>query len=116
MYSIIKLLIILSNQPKMESIQCNTCLAITGAIRGTSIEKIYQELDLESLQLRRWYRKLCLLYKVFKNEYTKYLFQLIPVICTPNATRTDSNIPLIKTKHNFFKNSFLCLLLLNGIT
>ena len=45
-----------SFQPKMESIQCNTCLATTGAIRGTSIEKIYQELDLESLQLRRWYR------------------------------------------------------------
>ena len=112
MYSIIKLLIILSNQPKMESIQCNTCLAITGAIRGTSIAKIYQELDLESLQLRRWYRKLCLLYKVFKNEYTKYLFQLIPVICTPNATRTDSNIPLIKTKHNFFKNSFFSFVII----
>ena len=45
---------------KMESIQCNACLAITGAIRGTSREKIYQELGLESLQLRRWYRKLCL--------------------------------------------------------
>ena len=27
---------------KMESIQYDACLAITGAIRGTSIEKIYQ--------------------------------------------------------------------------
>ena len=53
-----------------------------------------------------WYRKLCLFYKVFKNEHPKYLFHLIPVRCTPYATRTESNIPLIKTKHNFFKNSF----------
>ena len=46
---------------KLESIQYNACLALTGAIRGTSKEKIYQELGLESLQIRRWYRKLCLL-------------------------------------------------------
>ena len=32
---------------KLESIQYDACLAITGAIRGTSKEKIYQELGLE---------------------------------------------------------------------
>ena len=46
---------------KLESIQYNACLAITGAIRGTSKEKLYQELGLESLQLRCWYRKLRML-------------------------------------------------------
>ena len=56
---------------KIESIQYNACLAITGVIRGTSREKIYQELRLESVQLCRWYRKLCLFYKVFKNEHLK---------------------------------------------
>ena len=39
---------------KLESIQYNAWLAITGAIRGTSVEKIYQELGLESLKSRRW--------------------------------------------------------------
>ena len=34
--------------------QYNAALAITGAIRGTSREKLYQELGLESLQKRRW--------------------------------------------------------------
>ena len=38
---------------EMESIQYIACLAITGAIRGTSREKIYQELGLNSLQLCR---------------------------------------------------------------
>ena len=79
-----------------------------------SREKIYQELGLESLQLRRWYRKLCLFYIVFKNEH---LFHLIPVRSTPYATRSVGSFPLIKTKHNFFKNSFfLHLQLLNGTT
>ena len=48
-------------QKKLESIQYNATLAITGATRGTSREKIYSELGLESLQDRRWYRKLCFL-------------------------------------------------------
>ena len=92
---------------KMESIQDNACLAIKGAIRSTSREKIYQELGLEYLQLRRRYRKLCLFYKVFKNEHPEDLFNLIPVRSTPYATRTAGNIPLIKANHNFFKNSFI---------
>ena len=47
----------MSFHQKLESIQYNACLAITGAIRGTSKEKLYQEIGLEFLQLRRWYRK-----------------------------------------------------------
>ena len=37
----------------MEPIQYNATLAITGAITGTSREKLYQELGLESLRKRR---------------------------------------------------------------
>ena len=36
---------------RLEAIQYNTCLAITGAIRGSSREKLYQELGFESLRL-----------------------------------------------------------------
>ena len=35
---------------KLKSIQYNTALAITGAIRGSSREKLNQELGFESLQ------------------------------------------------------------------
>ena len=37
---------------KLESIQYNACLAITGAIIGASIEKTYQDLGLESYKSR----------------------------------------------------------------
>ena len=56
----------------------NAVLAITGAIRVSSREKNYQELSLESLQQRRWYRKLCYFFKLVKNKYPKYLFNNIP--------------------------------------
>ena len=62
---------------KLESLQYNACLAITGAINGSLIEKLYQELDFESLQQRRWYRKLCGFYKIFKTEIPHYLFNVI---------------------------------------
>ena len=67
----------MSFSQKLESIQYNANLVITGAIRGTSKEKIYQELGLESLQLRRWYRKLGMFYKTCKKKSPQCLFKLV---------------------------------------
>ena len=53
---------------KLKSVQYNACLAITVAIRGTSKEKLYQELCLESLLLRHWYRKLGMCNKIYKSK------------------------------------------------
>ena len=91
---------------KLESIQYNACLAITGAIRGPSTEKIYQELGLESLISRRWFRKLCHFYKIFNDKSPSYLFNLIPNFDRVHNTRLSYNVPTIKVKHNYFKNSF----------
>ena len=91
---------------KLESIQYNTCLAITGAIRGTSTEKIYQELGLESLKSRRWFRKLCHFYKIFNDKSPSYLFNLIPNFNRVHNTRLSYSIPAIKVRHDYFKNSF----------
>ena len=65
-----------SFQNKLESVQCDSALAITGDIRGSSREKLYQELGLESLKLRRWYQKLCLFFKLKKNKHPSYLFEI----------------------------------------
>ena len=91
---------------KLESIHYNVCLAITGAIRGTSNENLYHELGLESLQLRRWYRKLGMFYKIYKNRSPQYLFKLISEKTHTYATRKVDNIPCFEIRHNFFKNSF----------
>ena len=57
---------------KLESIQFNACLVLSGDIRESSIEKLYQKLGLESLQRQRWYKKLCLFQKILKktNQFT----------------------------------------------
>ena len=91
---------------KLESIQYNSALAITGTIRGTSTEKLYNELGLETLEKRRWYRKLCCFYKVHKSHSSKYLFNIIPITVSRYNTRNTNNIPQFKVKHNFFQNSF----------
>ena len=51
---------------KLEAVLYIAALAITGAIRGTSNTKGYQELGLESLKSCRWFRPLCYFYKIKK--------------------------------------------------
>ena len=63
---------------KLESIQYNSALAITGAIRAFSRRKSYQELGLESLQQRRLFRKLCYFFKTTKNQSPKYISNETP--------------------------------------
>ena len=86
---------------KLELLQYNACLVITGAIRGTSRGKLYEELDLESLQLRRWFRKLSCFYKLFNSEHPHDLFKLIPSRSSSYVTRNIHNIPFFKTRHTF---------------
>ena len=95
-----------SSHQKLESIPYNAALAITGVIRGTSRAKLYQELGLESLQERRWYRKLCYFLKIFKGQSPDYLFNILPSIKRTYNTRIVDYIPCFNTRHNFFRNSF----------
>ena len=90
---------------KIESIQYNTSLAITRAIRGTSQEKLYQELGLESLRSRRWLRRMCYFYKLFKTQKPLYLFNLIPPKlnshCHPNT------YSVMRCRNDYFKKFFI---------
>ena len=81
-------------------------LAIVGTIRGTSTEKIYQELGLEFLKSRRWFRKLCHFYKIFNEKSPSYLSKLIPNFNRVHNTRLSYNIPPIKVRYDYFQNSF----------
>ena len=65
-----------SFRQKIESVQYKTCLAITGARKSVSEEKLYDKLGLEPLQLCGWFRKSCHFYKSYKNDYPQHLFKL----------------------------------------
>ena len=92
---------------KLESIQYNAALVLTGAISGSSGEKLRQELRSKSLQQRQWFGKLCYFFKITKNLSTKYLFDKILTTRTAYRTRNNiDNIPRFNVKRTFFKNSF----------
>ena len=56
----------------------NAALAITEAIKGSSREKLYQELGLEYLYRGSWARRLCLLYKVLSTGQPSYIYDPLP--------------------------------------
>ena len=90
---------------EIESVQYKAALAITGAIQGTSREKIYLELGLELLQPRRWYKRLCCMYKIMTEKAPNYLINLIPKCDTTIRTRKNS-IPTFHCQTDCFKYSF----------
>ena len=70
--------------------------------------------SLEPVRLRRWYKKTCLFYKVFKTKLPQHLYTLIPVRYSSHTSRNIDNIPNFNVKHSFFKTFSLLLLSLNG--
>ena len=96
-----------NHRGKLQSVRYSAGLALTGAWRGTSRKKLYEEFGWESLNLRRWSRRLILSYKFVNNitpDYTRYpipkLQQGVYSIRGPDI------IGQINTKTMSFKNSF----------
>ena len=92
---------------KLESLQYNAVLAITGLISGTSKEKLYKELRLDYLSSRRWFKRLSMFYKILKNQSPSYLYELIPQSHHLFNLRNQNWIPEIFCRTESFRNSFL---------
>ena len=92
----------LSSRQKLESIQYNALLALTRAIRGSLRETLYQKLGLKSLELQRWYRKLCCFYN---KQAPGYLTELIATRDEAYQTRYAGNATSVCLYHNFFKEN-----------
>ena len=58
---------------KLEPVQYNASLVITDCFRGTSWDKLYSELGLESLADRRFYRRLIAFYKIVNKKAPQYI-------------------------------------------
>ena len=92
---------------KRESVQYNACLAITGCFRGTSRDKLYSELGLESLANRRFYRKLIAFYKIVNKKPPHCLINYLPTqdLASINLSKGPAIYPLdARTKR--YRNSF----------
>jgi len=66
---------------KLEQIQYSAALAVNGAWRGTSRQRLYEELGWETLYKKRWYRWMCNFFCLRKTKSSwlpGYLFVEIP--------------------------------------
>ena len=85
-----------------QCVQYSAALAITGAIKGTSCKKLYQELGLEYLQQRRSMGRLCLFYKVVLTKLPAYIYDFIPPV--RQSQRHPETLNTISCKTEYFKN------------
>ena len=97
---------------KIEWVQYNACLVITGAFKGTSRECLSQELGLELLKDRRWHQKMCFSYKIVKGLLPKYLTSYLQLHNNPiHQTRSTAKniVKLTVSRTVNFNNSFFSL-------
>ena len=103
----------LTKWKKLGSIQYSAALAVTGAWKGTSRVKLYDELGWESLNLRRWHRRLVLFYNIVNNlthDYTR--IPIPPLRQSSYSLRYPATIGQINARTVCFSASFYpsCLL------
>ena len=77
---------------RLERIQYSTALAVSGAWRGTNIDKFYEELGWENLYYHRWYRRHCHFLKFTMNQSPAYLYLLAPPLWPVSYNLREANV------------------------
>ena len=91
----------------LERIQYHATLSITGAWKGTNLNKIYDERGWESLTDRRWSRRLFHFFKIHNNLTPPYLKTQIPPRRTHLfGSRSVNVLNEIRCKSKNYNNSF----------
>ena len=101
-----------SFRSKIELVQYNASLPITGAIRGNSQEKLYQKVGLESLRSRRWLRRMWYFCKLIKTQKPLYLSNLIPPKL--NSFRHPNTYSVMRCRNDYFILLFFFFCIENG--
>ena len=98
---------------RLEPTQYSAALAITGAWRGTSRQRLCDGLGWEDLYHRRWLRRLCHFSNLRKNHQLAYLFDEIPAAREVSYSLRNVNeydAAVCRTAHfsnTYFQNELL---------
>ena len=102
---------------KVERIQYQAALAISGAWRGSNRSKLYEELGWETLSDRRMCRRILQIHKIFYHKTPSYLNDKLPPKCRALFSgNTRNTFREIICKSNRYMNSFSLMQLLPGIS
>ena len=110
-----------SFKDKLEMVQYNAALVITGEIKGTSCDRTYRELGLESLAERRWSCKIFFFHKIINGLLPVYLQSYISY-CGEGFYRTRStyqkNLRQFCTRTKILEPSFFpyCIEVWNSLS
>ena len=92
---------------KVERVQYQAALAITGTWQGSSRSKIYDELGWETLSDRRKFRRALQIHKIFNNNTLSYLKEKLPPYCREMFSGNIRNtFYAIRCKSYRYMNSF----------
>ena len=98
-----------SFKDKLEMVQYNAALVITGTFKGTSRDRIYRELGLESVAKRRWSRRIFFFHNIINGLLPVYLQSYISY-CGEGVYRTRSanqkNLRQFSTSKNILVTFF----------
>ena len=83
-------------------------------LKGSSAEKIYEELDLESFIPRHWYRKMSFLYKVLKSNH-RHTFLILYQIVMRNVKQKIQATLSLSLLNMIILRVFFLLQQLSGI-
>ena len=76
---------------KVERIQYQAALAVTGAWQGSNYSKLYDELRWESLANRRWCKRILHIHKIVSDGTPLYLKEKLPLPRRPLYSQNNSN-------------------------
>ena len=92
---------------KVERIQYQSALAISGAWHGSNRAKLYEELGWETLSDRRMGRRILQIHKIVNNKTPSYLNDKLPPNCRALFSGSTRNtFRQIICKSNRYMNSF----------
>ena len=108
-------------QNKLEKVQYRPCLAITGAIQGTSRTKLYDKLGLHSLMKRHWCNKFIFFYQIVNGLVPDYLYSCLDFPSQINYYLRSVSASVIKpsmSRTKSLKNTFFpyCINEWNNLT
>ena len=97
--------VLTSLMEEVERVQYRGALAVTGAWKGTSRSKIYEELGWESLSDRRKVQRLIQMYKIVNMYTPSYLRDKLPPLRNPFAQVTHT-FQEFRVRTERFRNTF----------
>ena len=98
-----------SESDLLEHVQYKAAKIVTGAMKGTSKQRLMQEIGWEDLKTRRAIHKLLLYFKIVNNLCPSYLVDLLPLLVserTNYSLRTASNYSIFASRTDHFKRYF----------